>query len=202
MKTTDTAGQSPKKASPGGKAAQDLEALITNDLERKIVEAFEVFDHAGNKTVDIREVGTIIRSLGCVPTEAEIQEIIVNVEDQETSGSVHLFKFLPYVAAEISEYKMQPASAEELLKAFETIDKENKGYILRDYMEKLIMEEGEPFTREEVDEMMTVAKDPDSGNVNYEYYINQIMVKVEPNIYTLIPPPEEKPKRELGAGLI
>lgn len=90
MKTADTAGQSPKKAPPGGKTAQprpvDIDgnnlllkvifsktfftftclwiALITNDLEKRIVEAFEVFDHAGNKTVDIREVGTIIRSLG------------------------------------------------------------------------------------------------------------------------------------------
>lgn len=72
---------------------------------------------------------------------------------------------------------MQPASPEELLKAFQTIDKENKGYIPREYMEKMIMEEGEPFTKEEVDEMMTVAIDPDTGHVNYEYYINQIMVK-------------------------
>lgn len=34
------------------------------DLERRIVEAFEVFDHGNNKTVDVREVGTILRSLG------------------------------------------------------------------------------------------------------------------------------------------
>ena len=39
-------------------------AMLTNDLEKRIVEAFEVFDHACNKTVVIREVGTIIRSLG------------------------------------------------------------------------------------------------------------------------------------------
>lgn len=39
-------------------------ANVVNDLERRIAEAFEVFDHGGNKTVDVREVGTIIRSLG------------------------------------------------------------------------------------------------------------------------------------------
>lgn len=37
---------------------------ITNDLERKIADAFEVFDHGLNKKVDVREIGTIIRSLG------------------------------------------------------------------------------------------------------------------------------------------
>ncbi|XP_073987277.1 dynein regulatory complex protein 8 [Rhodnius prolixus] len=154
---------------------------LTNDegpseLEKKIIEAFEVFDHAGNKTVDVREIGTIIRSLGCVPTEAEIQEIIVSVEDPETSGSVHLDSFLPHVADIISEYKMQPASAEELLKAFQTLDKENKGYLTKEYLTKAMMEEGEPFTQEEIDEMMAIAVDPDSGNINYEYYINQIMI--------------------------
>lgn len=46
----------------------------------RIEEAFDVFDHEQNKTVDVREVGTIIRSLGCYPNEAELQDMIqVNV---------------------------------------------------------------------------------------------------------------------------
>lgn len=86
-----------------------------------------MFDHGGNKTVDVREVGTILRSLGrcwkigiiqiewditsvnfvylgCCPTEAEIQEILVKVEDHETS-SVHLARFLPVVTQIITEHK-------------------------------------------------------------------------------------------------
>lgn len=45
-------------------------------------------------------------------------------------------------------------------------------------MTRAMMEEGEPFTQEEVDEMMAVAVDPESGNIPYEYYINQIMVNI------------------------
>lgn len=78
---------------------------INNDLERRIADAFEVFDHAGNKTVDIREVGTILRALGCCPTEAAIQEILVAIEDPAHPGSVHLSKFLPHVAQLITEHK-------------------------------------------------------------------------------------------------
>jgi len=33
-------------------------------LDKKIIEAFMVFDHTSSNTVDVREVGTIIRSLG------------------------------------------------------------------------------------------------------------------------------------------
>lgn len=41
-----------------------LSVQPANDLEKRIIEAFEIFDHSGDKTVDVREVGTIIRSLG------------------------------------------------------------------------------------------------------------------------------------------
>ena len=73
---------------------------------------------------------------------------------------------------------MQPASPEELLKAFQILDKDSKGYLSRDMLAKAMMEEGEPFTQEETDEMMAVAVDPESGNIPYEYYINQIMVTI------------------------
>ncbi|XP_075213776.1 dynein regulatory complex protein 8 [Lycorma delicatula] len=185
------------------KAQSKFEVQPINDLEKRIVEAFEVFDHGGDKTVDVREVGTILRSLGCCPSEAEVQELIVRVEDQETSGSVHLAHFLPVVTQIITEYKLQPATPEELLAAFKTLDKDNKGYLERDFISKAMMEEGEPFTQEEVDEMMAVAINPETGNIPYEYYINQIMVNVKPNIYSLIPPAEVKEvKRKIGEGLL
>nr|XP_018912017.1 PREDICTED: EF-hand calcium-binding domain-containing protein 2 [Bemisia tabaci] len=154
----------------------DIDVCISNDFEKKIIEAFEVFDHGGNKTVDVREVGTIIRSLGCCPSEAEVQEVILSVEDTEIAGSVHLSTFLPVVSNLLAEYKFQPASPEELLKAFETLDKEKRGYLETEYLKKLMMEEGEPFIQEEVDEMMAAAVDSESGMVQYEYYLNQIMV--------------------------
>lgn len=36
----------------------------TTDLEKRIADAFLIFDHQGNKTVDVREIGTILRYLG------------------------------------------------------------------------------------------------------------------------------------------
>lgn len=74
--------------------------------------------------------------------------------------------------------RLQPASPEELLKAFQTLDRDNKGFLDREMMARAMMEEGEPFTQEEVDEMMAVAVSQESGNIPYEYYINQIMVWV------------------------
>ena len=48
---------------------------------------------------------------------------------------------------------------------------------MRDDLEKSIMEIGEPFTKEEVADMMAVACDPETGKINYEHYINLLIVR-------------------------
>ena len=37
---------------------------LSQEVQKKVLDAFEVFDHEQNKTVDSREIGTIVRSLG------------------------------------------------------------------------------------------------------------------------------------------
>ena len=43
-------------------------------------EAFSLFDKNGDGTVSTSELGTIMRSLGQTPTEAELRDIIANVD--------------------------------------------------------------------------------------------------------------------------
>lgn len=74
-------------------------------MEKKIADTFLIFDHNGNKTVDVREIGTILRFLGCVPSEAEINECISATEFEDSNGTVHLAKFLPYVFQLLTEHK-------------------------------------------------------------------------------------------------
>lgn len=66
-------------------------------MDRKIADAFLIFDHHGQKTVDVREIGSILRYLHLVPTEAEVVEVIAETEFAgDSNGTVHLSKFLPY----------------------------------------------------------------------------------------------------------
>lgn len=74
-------------------------------MEKKIADAFLIFDHQGNKTVDVREVGTILRYLGCVPSENEINEIVSMTESEDSNGTVHLSRFLPLVSQLLAEHK-------------------------------------------------------------------------------------------------
>lgn len=78
---------------------------ITNDLERRIADTFCIFDHIGDKTIDVREIGTVLRFLGCVPTEQQIHEVITATEMEDSSGEVQLLKFMPYMVEVLTERK-------------------------------------------------------------------------------------------------
>ncbi|XP_033214006.1 dynein regulatory complex protein 8-like, partial [Belonocnema kinseyi] len=143
-------------------------------LEKRLIDAFEVFDNARSHEVDVRELGTIIRSLGCVITEAELQEIQVEVEDVE-NNCVPQARFIEYMCKAIRERKFKPADPEDLLKAFQLLDVENRGYIMRNDLERALMEVGEPFSKEEINEMMAIACDSETNRVNYEHYINLLI---------------------------
>ncbi|KAF9793857.1 hypothetical protein SFRURICE_007388 [Spodoptera frugiperda] len=173
---------------------QEEKIVPNNDLEKKIIEAFEVFDHSGKQVVDVREIGTILRSLGCCPTEAEVQEVILATENKEATGNVPLINFLPYLCKAMIEHRFYPASAEVLLAAFRYFDEEGRGYLTKERFTKLMLEEGEPFTQEEFDEMMQTALDPVTDTVTYEYYINQLMV-AHKDVYDLADFCEAEKKR-------
>ncbi|XP_057657482.1 dynein regulatory complex protein 8-like [Diorhabda carinulata] len=156
--------------------SNEIEVPINNDLERKIADAFEVFDHSQSKMIDVREVSTVIRGLGCCPSEAEVQEIIVGLEDPQFPGSVHLQKFLTYVSQLITEHRYEPASPEDLLDAFRTLDSKGVGYLTKEEISTYMTQFGEPFSQEELEEMLEIAIDPQTKTVPYEYYINQLMI--------------------------
>ncbi|XP_043490254.1 dynein regulatory complex protein 8-like isoform X2 [Polistes fuscatus] len=156
-------------------------------LEKRLCEAFDVFDNARNNEVDVRDLGTIIRALGCVITEAELQEIQVQIEDVE-NNCVPLKKFVEYMHKAISERKFKPAEPEDLLKAFQLLDPDNRGYIMKDDLEKTLMEIGEPFNKDEIADMMSVACDSATKRIYYEHYINLLIVKIpkNENLYSIV----------------
>uniref|UniRef100_A0A8B9DZL9 EF-hand calcium binding domain 2 n=1 Tax=Anser cygnoides TaxID=8845 RepID=A0A8B9DZL9_ANSCY len=147
------------------------------EIEKKIIEAFEVFDHECNKTVDVREIGSIVRSLGCFPTEAELHELLAKVEEEEEpTGYIHLEKFLPVMTKVLLDRSYRPIPEDVLLHAFEALDENKCGYLTKDELVKYMTEEGEPFTEEEMEEMLSSALDPETNTVLYRDYISMMIV--------------------------
>ncbi|XP_020040930.1 dynein regulatory complex protein 8 isoform X2 [Castor canadensis] len=146
------------------------------EFHRKIKEAFEVFDHESNDTVDVREIGTIIRSLGCCPSEGELHDLIAEVEEEEPTGYIRFEKFLPVMTKVLLERRYRPIPEDVLLRAFEVLDTAKRGYLTREELVKLMTEEGEPFSQEEMEEMLSAAIDPESNAMNYRDYITMMVI--------------------------
>lgn len=139
-------------------------------LKAKIKLAFDIFDHDKNSMCDVREVGTIVRSLGMTPTEARLASMIQEIEQGDLFGFVQYKNFEDLMITELQKKVDQDMDA-LLIKALQTLDVEGKGYIPADEMTRLMTEEGEPFSQEEMEEMLSAAVDVEKGAIFIEDYI-------------------------------
>ncbi|NWS70139.1 DRC8 protein, partial [Crotophaga sulcirostris] len=88
-----------------------------------------------------RDIGTIIRSLGCFPTEAEVQEVITKVEEESSTGHINLEKFLPVMTKIILSKRFCPIPEDVLLHAFKALDQNKCEYIAKEDLVKYLTEE-------------------------------------------------------------
>ncbi|XP_074608086.1 dynein regulatory complex protein 8-like [Acropora palmata] len=168
---------SPAPSSEQGKPTPESSDSSAAELQKTISDAFDTFDHESNKTVDVREVGTIVRSLKCCPTEGELHDILAEVEEEEPTGYIRFEKFEPVMLKILLERRYKAAPEDQIMKAFEVLDQENKGYLTTEELTKFMSEEGEPFTQEEMEEMLSAAVDPDKGIVFYKDFVAMMVVE-------------------------
>lgn len=149
-------------------SGEDALAMKLNDLREKVQDAFKAFDHENNNTVDVREIGTIIRSLGCVPTEADLQDIFSQLEEEDLPGLIRLEKFVELMVQVLQEKKYPPSTEQMLNYAFQILDKKKLGYFTPEQLQKILTQEGEPFTQEEMDEMLSASTNPETNTIVYK----------------------------------
>lgn len=142
-------------------------------IEKQVGEWLKVFERDNAGVIDVREVGTVIRAMGLNPTEADVLEIIEKIEEDSSVGFVKSPK-LKEILMQIlmsNEFKGKIVSRDPegaILKAFEVLDREGKGFIPSEYLKELLTSMGERFNGEEITEMINAAADPETGNVFYE----------------------------------
>ena len=97
---------------------------LTEEQIAEFKEAFTLFDKDGDGAITTQELRTVMQSLGQNPTEAELRDMIKEV-DQDGSGSIDFPEFLTLMARKIHDTKTDA----ELIKAFKVFDKDGSGLI-------------------------------------------------------------------------
>ena len=136
---------------------------LTEEQIAEFKEAFSLFDKDGDGTITTKELGTVMRSLGQNPTEAELQDMI-NEVDADGNGTIDFPEFLTMMARKMKETD----SEEEIREAFRVFDKDGNGFISAAELRHVMTNLGEKLTDEEVDEMIREADIDGDGQVNYE----------------------------------
>ncbi|KAF8039671.1 hypothetical protein BT93_B2014 [Corymbia citriodora subsp. variegata] len=145
---------------------------LTDEQISEFKEAFSLFDKDGDGCITTKELGTVMRSLGQNPTEAELQDMI-NEVDADGNGTIDFPEFLNLMARKMKDTD----SEEELKEAFRVFDKDQNGFISAAELRHVMTNLGEKLTDEEVDEMIREADVDGDGQINYEEFVRVMMAK-------------------------
>merc|ERR1712093_248717 len=104
-----------------------------------------------------KELGTVMRSLGQNPTEAELQDMI-NEVDADGNGTIDFPEFLTMMARKV-------------------FDKDGNGFISAAELRHVMTNLGEKLSDTEVEEMIREADTDGDGQINYDEFVRMMMSK-------------------------
>jgi len=123
----------------------------------------------GDGTITAKELDTVLRSLGQNLTEAELQDMI-NEVDTDGSGTIDFPEFVTMMTRQAQE-----ADAEaEIREAFMMFDKDGDGYISLEEFQQVVISLGERLSDTDVKDMIRKADTDGDGQISYEEFVEMM----------------------------
>ena len=144
---------------------------LSEDQIKAYKESFEVFDKNGDGTISVQEFGTVMRSLGQNPSQAQLQ-IMIKDFDKNKNGKIDFFEFCDFMVKKADDFTM---STHDVENAFKVFDKDGSGFIEADELRDMMLNLGEKLTEEEVQNMMQIADIDGDGKINYHEFVQMMM---------------------------
>ncbi|KAJ3122115.1 hypothetical protein HK100_012124 [Physocladia obscura] len=136
-------------------------------------EAYNIFDADHNGSIDVYELGNVMRSCGMDPTEDEVKQMISGV-DVDGTGTIDFDEFLMLFTLNLIK-KMEDFrgetrlryTAEKLDEAFKAMDLDGNGFISAADLINVVKRHGEDLLGEEALDMIREADADGDGVVNF-----------------------------------
>jgi len=120
-------------------------------------------------SVDSSQVSSIMKAIGQNPSEAEIQDM-VNQVDKDGTGSIDFPEFLMMMSLKIDSENAE----DEIREAFQVFDGDGNGFINRQELACVMSNLGESLTPAEIQGMIDEADVDGDGQINYEEFYNMM----------------------------
>ena len=146
-----------------------------SDNENYVYEICQLFDKDNNETIDSNDLIDLIKALGIMLTEENI-EIIKDFISKNKKEKIPFKEFFDLYDNLMLNKKSKEEEEKELLSAFQFFDGENTGYIDINYFKKAICSFGNKLNQNEFNELMGKAIfDKTNKKFNYKEFIKTIL---------------------------
>ena len=121
-----------------------------------------IFDTSGDGEISTQELGQVMRSLGQNPTQAELREMIQEV-DSDQNGTLDFAEFLQLMASKMKQIDTE----EELVEAFKVFDRDNDNLIRFNELRLVFDILGEKIPDDDIKEMISLADKDGDLSINF-----------------------------------
>ena len=147
--------------------------LLSKEEIEEFRGVFQVFDIDGDETISVKELSSIMRTLGQNPTEEEISQMMEEA-DEDQSGEIDFKEFCMLMGRRQQENEQD----EELIEVFKLFDKDNDGFIDALDLRAIFVELGQEKISEDDCEFLIKLHDVDKdGLLDFDEFISTIMAK-------------------------
>lgn len=145
-------------------AAKSVKSInLPDDEVAELKEVFDMYDLNKDGVISIRELGTVMRRFGHNLTEADILEMVKEV-DMDNDGFICFNEFALMMSTKVKVTDIEEATR----KAFKIFDVDKDGFISSEELLSVMLSLGEEVTKQEVKEMISVADLDDDGLISFD----------------------------------
>eukprot|EP01126_Amoeba_proteus_P002059 TRINITY_DN1064_c0_g1_i3.p1 TRINITY_DN1064_c0_g1~~TRINITY_DN1064_c0_g1_i3.p1 ORF type:complete len:149 (-),score=50.71 TRINITY_DN1064_c0_g1_i3:93-539(-) len=140
---------------------------ITEEYREELREAFYMFDKNRDGSISVNELSQVLRNLNQAATDAEINEMIRQV-DKDGDGEIDFEEFVSMMA------NAKCSTEEEMRQAFAVFDSDGNGFIDKKELRSVLQQLGEEVDEDQLNEMMRSADINNDGTIDYNEFVKMM----------------------------